>query len=363
MIHRKPARDLVMSSQFDRVVRERARELGFGAVGVASAAEPVTTDFRRYEAFVDAGMQGQMQYLERAREARRALDTGAILDGAKSVICVADQYGSPGGDDESGVGRHIARYARGRDYHNHMRKRLRKLAAFVRTLGLGTQARPMCDDAPVLEKAWAARAGIGFVGKNGLLIVPGTGSFVLLGEVVTTLDLTPDPPAKSRCGKCTLCIDACPTAAFEKPFVLDPRRCISYLTVEMQGEIPEDLRGRIGEHLFGCDDCQTACPFNSAPPTNPRPQYATLPRWRDMSLEGLVEIDDRDYERLVEGSPVRRGAQRPLVRNAITILASRRLPRYRALMERAASNHPDGAVRRHALWGLGLLDGSKGAAR
>ena len=185
-----------------------------------------------------------MGYLADAREARRRLDTDAILEGARSVICVAERYvrgGAPPGEAGkrgrgwSRVVQAIARYARGHDYHNHLRRRLRKLAAFVRTLGEGVEARPICDDAPVLERAWAARAGLGFVGKNGLLIAPGVGSFVLLGEVVTTLALLPDTPMAERCGSCTLCLDACPTGAFDAPFVLDPRRCISYLTIELRG--------------------------------------------------------------------------------------------------------------------------------
>jgi epoxyqueuosine reductase len=350
-------------SHLDRAVRERARELGFRAVGVACAADPVTEDFRRYEAFIEAGMYGQMAYLAGAREARRRIDTDAILEGAKSIICVADAYGGTGDGEEGGVGPLIARYARGRDYHGHLRKRLRKLAAFVRTLGPGVQARPMCDDAPLLEKAWAARAGVGFVGKHGLVIVPGLGSFVLLGEVVTTLDLAVDEPAKPRCGECSRCIDACPTRAFAAPFVLDPRRCVSYLTVETDGEIPEGLRQGIGEHLFGCDDCQNACPYNAGAPSPVRSQYGSLPRWRDVSLEALVDLDGQGYDDLVRGTPVRRALCRGLARNAITVLASRRRPGYRALLERAASSHPDGVVRQHALWGLGLLDGSKGAAK
>jgi epoxyqueuosine reductase len=350
-----------MSRDIDRAVRECARELGFRAVGVASAAEP-TDGFGRYEAFVDAGMHGQMHFLAETREARRRIDTDAILEGAKSIICVAEAYGAPDDGDERGVGRLIARYARGRDYHNHLRKRLRRLAAFVRTLGPGARARPMCDDAPLLEKAWAARAGVGFVGKNGLVIVPAAGSFVLLGEVVTTLDLTPDDPMPSRCGECARCLEACPTKAFAAPFVLDARRCISYLTVETDGEIPEELRLAVGEHLFGCDDCQNACPYNAGAAASVRPQYAALPRWREIELEALVDLGGEAYDELVRGTPVRRMACRGLCRNAITVLCSRRAPRYRALLERAAS-HPDPVVRRHALWGLGLLAGSNGAAQ
>ena len=175
--------------------------------------------------------------------------------------------------------------------------------------------------------------------------------------------LTPDTPKKPRCGRCTRCLDACPTEAFSRPFVLDPRRCVSYLTVEMPGEIPEQLRRGVGEHLFGCDDCQNVCPYNRAVPPTPRPQYATLPRWREVSLEDLVDLGEQDWTKLAKGSPVRRATRHAIARNAIAVLASRRLPRYRALLERAARSHPDEAVRRHAAWGLSMLDGVKGAAK
>ncbi|HEY2733711.1 MAG TPA: QueG-associated DUF1730 domain-containing protein, partial [Polyangiales bacterium] len=160
----------------DEAVRARALALGFDRIGVASADEALEPEFSRYEAFLAAEKHGKMAYLAEAREARRRLDTSAILEGAKSVVCVAERYaGTEESSDGEGVASYIARYARGSDYHNHLRKRLRKLAAFVRTLAVGAQARPMSDDAPVLERAWAARSGLGFVGKHGLLIAPGLG--------------------------------------------------------------------------------------------------------------------------------------------------------------------------------------------
>jgi epoxyqueuosine reductase len=357
-------------TELDQKVRQRARALGFDRVGFASAEEPAEPEFTRYEAFVEAGKQGKMQYLAKAREARRRLDTDAILEGATSIICVAESYAGdePAGEGRrveggsapiqlDGVARHIARYARGSDYHNHLRRRLRRLAAFVRTLAPGTRARPMSDDAPVLERAWAARAGLGFVGKNGLIIAPGLGSFVLLGEVVTTLKLTPDVPMAERCGSCSLCVDACPTAAFEKPFVLDPRRCVSYLTIELRGEMPEELRSGVGEHLFGCDECQDVCPYNRRP-AETKPRYRPLARWSETSLEALVELGETDFAELASGSPIKRATRAGLARNAITVLANRRHPRYRTLLEKAARGHPDESVRAHAAWGLALLEDS-----
>jgi epoxyqueuosine reductase len=342
--------------EFDRMVREKARALGFAQIGVASAACNIEPDFGRYEAFVDAGKQGTMAYLGEAREARRRLDTSAILEGARSIVCVAESYAGvePSASDE-GIVRHIARYARGGDYHNHLRRRVRKLAAFIRNLAEGTRARPMTDDAPVLERAWAARAGLGFIGKNGLLIVPGLGSFVLLGEVVTTLELVPDMPMAERCGSCTLCLDACPTQAFDGAFVLDPRRCISYLTIELRGAMPAEQRLGVAEHLFGCDVCQDVCPYNRARAGDVPPRYLPLERWRELSLEELVDLDEERFRILTEGSPLKRATRHGLARNAITILAGRRHARYHALLERVAREHQDPVVREHAAWGLGLL--------
>src|SRR6185369_15160112 len=185
-------------------------------------------------------------------ETRRRLDGADIIAGARSVICVGRRYARSREAEERDppLARGIARYARGQDCHVFLRKKLRQLAAFVRTLGPSVDARAFCDTEPVLERAWAARAGIGFVGKNGLVITPGQGSYQILGEVVTTLALVPDTPIAERCGACTRCLDACPTGAFAAPFVLDPRRCIAYLTIEAKDAPPPDLAEAIGEHLF-----------------------------------------------------------------------------------------------------------------
>ncbi|MBX3220048.1 MAG: tRNA epoxyqueuosine(34) reductase QueG [Labilithrix sp.] len=227
--------------------------------------------------------------MARVAEARRRLDGEHVLPGARTVICLARRYArtAEDGPDVAATAQRIARYARGRDYHNGMRKKLRKLAALTRTLGDDVRARPLCDEEPVLERAWAARAGLGFVGKNGLLIVPGVGSFVLLGEVVTTLAIEPDPPIAERCGSCTRCLDACPTSAFEAPFVLDPRRCVAYLTIEHRGAIDDALRPGVGAHLFGCDDCQTVCPFNATRARRASSEidarFVADPRWASCS--------------------------------------------------------------------------------
>jgi epoxyqueuosine reductase len=219
----------------------------------------------------------------------------------------------------------------------------------------------------MLERAWAKRAGLGFIGKNGLLIAPGVGSFILLGEIVTTLRLTPDVPIAERCGSCTRCLDACPTDAFEKPFVLDPRRCVSYLTIELRGPMPAPLRAGVGEHLFGCDVCQEVCPYNRAAELAPLPvasglpdgrasRYQSLSRWHQVTLEQLADLTEASFQVLSLGSPVKRATSPGLVRNAVTVLANRRDPRYKCLLERLAREHPDPGVREHAGWGLTLLE-------
>lgn len=336
----------------ERVV-DKARSLGFDAVGVARADEPLELEFQRYEAFVDAGMHGTMQWLASDREARRRLDGEAILPGARSVVCVARRYarGAEAEASDAPFASLVARYARGQDYHNHLRKKLRLLAKFLRTLAPGVRARPLCDEEPLLERAWASRAGLGFVGKNGLVIVPGQGSYLLLGEVVTTLELPADTPMSERCGSCRACLDACPTEAFVAPFVLDARRCISYLTIEARELPPPELEAPLGTHLFGCDDCQSVCPFNRTRPASPastRP-FAPLERWSSTELRCLLQVDADGFTELTQGSPLHRAGRAGLARNALLVARNRLRGdpddlEARALVE-AAREHDDPRVR------------------
>ncbi len=308
-------------------VRDKARALGFDVTGFARADSPLDVEHDRYRAFLDQGMHGAMGYLAEDVEVRRRLDGDDILAGARTVICVGRRY-HRGAEDEASdppLAKHMARYARGQDYHVFVRKRLRQLAAFVRTLAPGAEARPLCDIAPVLERAWAARAGLGFVGKNGLVITPGQGSYLLLGEVVTTLALVPGTPMNERCGECTRCLDACPTQAFAAPFVLDARRCVAYLTIEQPAAPPDDLRAGIGEQLFGCDICQEVCPWNR---TAPADAVGTTPfrpheRWASLGLDDLVAMDEARWEELALGTPLRRAGRAGVARNAVIVAENR----------------------------------------
>jgi epoxyqueuosine reductase len=384
---------------FSDQVRIEARGLGFDAVGIARASHSglaLDRDYDRYTAFVAAGMQGEMDFLERNCAVRERLDTAGILEGARSVVCVARRYGhvgakrgdkraeGPSGEgpscdasSEAELPEATARYARGRDYHRFLRRRLRRLATFIRSLGTAehpVRARPICDEEPVLERAWAVRAGLGFVGKNGMLIVPGLGSMVLLGEVVTTLDLTAAPsraardataadqPMAERCGSCTRCLDACPTQAFVSPFVLDPRRCVSYLTIEHRGPIPIALREGVGGHLFGCDDCQTVCPFNAGGATrarldpSQRDPFAALERWAGVRLESILSLDEPSFRALFSGTAMRRPGRVGMARNAAVVLGNRNDAGALASLRAAAAGHDHPTVREAAAWAVARIE-------
>jgi len=335
-----------------------ARTLGFDAVGVARADQPLGVEHDRYLAFIAAEKHGNMGYLAENREARRSLDSEAILPGAKSVICLARSYrrSSEAEASDPPLAKLCASYARGHDYHNHLRKKLRALARFVKTLGPNIAARPLLDEEPVLERAWAARAGLGFVGKNGLVIVPGQGSFVLLGEVVTTLELPADTPMEERCGSCTRCLDVCPTQAFSAPFALDPRRCIAYLTIE--DPLSEDAsRPRSGEHLFGCDDCQSVCPYNRGEVRSGRTgSFEPLPAFAGKSLNDVVRFDEAEFRVFTTGSPLFRATRAGLARNAVAVAKTRLASGATSAADRADAEcavaagltHDDPVVRRAA---------------
>lgn len=345
----------------DAAVRGEALRLGFDVVAVARADEPLGADFERYEGFLAAGKQGSMAYLAAEPEARRRLDGEAILPGAKSVICVGKRYARTAEDEAADppFAQRVARYARGQDYHNFVRKKLRRLATFVRGLGPEIRARPLCDEEPVLERAWAARAGLGFVGKNGLVIVPGQGSFLVLGEVVTTLALRADTPIAERCGACTRCLDACPTDAFDAAFVLDPRRCIAYLTIEAAGVPEEPLRAATGEHFFGCDVCQDVCPWNRTSPPAPEDVRPFRPheRFENAGLAAAVGVSEEAFRAFTVGSPLHRAGPLGLARNALVVAGNEATPSADGAEAIARGlTHPDPDLRELARWAQARRD-------
>jgi len=339
-------------------VKAFARDLGFDLVGITTA-EPFPDDELRLRSWVDAGMHGTMAYM--ADHTPRAAHPAEVVDGARSAVVVAMAYHwdapEPAGDDLRG---RVSAYAWGTDYHRVMEERLARLSRYLLDRGAGV-ARYYVDTGPLLDRALARRAGLGWTGKNTLLITKhGHGSFVFLGEVLTDLALEPDAPVDGSCGRCRICLDECPTGAIVAPFVVDARRCISYLTIELRGWIPYELRPLMGTWVFGCDVCQDVCPHNTLV-TNGRLE-AFAPR-RDVAfpeLLDLLHIDERAYQERFRHNPIKRARRGGLRRNAAVALGNLRDPRAVPALLRALDD-PDAIVRGHAAWALGRIGGSDAA--
>ena len=296
-------------------IERRAKELGFDLVGIAPAT---ASGYRQYlRRWLDSGQAGDMGYLAERFEERT--DPAVYLPGAASVISVGINYFVPLERAPAGHGR-IARYALGEDYHQVIKGRLHRLADWIHQIAPEAKTRCSVDTAPVMEKELAARAGIGWVGKNTCVINEEIGSWILLGEVLTTLALPADEPAADRCGSCRRCIEACPTQAITEPYQLDARRCISYLTIEHRGQIDKELSAKFGDWMYGCDICQEVCPWNRNPPA--AADAALKPRWPSGTLdpERVLGWTDQDYRRELKGSAVKRVKLPMLKRNASCVL-------------------------------------------
>jgi epoxyqueuosine reductase len=337
----------------DRALTERvqaaAEDAGFARVGFAEAAR-LEDEAAHLDAWLAAGHQGQMSWMADTAEVRKDPRNPKMLAEAKSVIVMAAPY-QHDGRSEGPAPAHVAKYARGRDYHTVLVKKARRVLALIRAAG--HEGRVAVDSKPVFERAWAERAGVGFVGKNCCLIVPGIGSHVFLACVVTTATLEASTPITRRCGACTACLDACPTQAFISPRTLDARRCISYLTIEHRGVIPEALRPAVGPWLFGCDVCQDVCPYNQTAGATTRSMEAFLPaeHWAETELTELLMMDDDSVRSRFEGSPVKRARSEGLARNAAIVLGNRGGAIHLRVLEEARLHHPSEVVRDAAEWG------------
>jgi epoxyqueuosine reductase len=297
-------------------IKQFARgRLGFDLVGIA-AAEP-SAHREHFRKWLDDGKAGAMDYLARRFDER--VDPSAYLPGAKTAVCVALNYHAkldPVSAEDQGHHARIARYALGDDYHELIKNRLYDLADWIREQVPGSRTRCGVDTVPVMERELAARAGIGWVGKNTCVINPEIGSWILLGEVLTTIDLPVDDPVADACGSCTRCIDACPTGAITEPYQLDARRCISYLTIEQTDPIPAEYHQPLGEWLYGCDICQDVCPHNHKAPETA--DDALRPRFKTgtMDLRTLLRWDEPDWREYLRGSAMKRVKLPVLQRNA-----------------------------------------------
>lgn len=294
-------------------IKRRGREMGFDVVGIAPASPSIYGDYLRK--WLDEGQAGTMHYLAGRFEERS--DAAKYFPGAKSVICVAMNYHvglEKAEETESSAGK-IARYALGDDYHEVIKGRLHRLADWLRGEA-ACETRCSVDTAPVMEKELAARAGIGWMGKNTCVINEEIGSWLLLGEILTTLELPVDEAATDRCGSCRRCLEACPTGAITAPYQLDARKCISYLTIEHRGEIDEELRPQMGDWLYGCDICQDVCPWNSK--AIEAVDGALRRRFASGVIEAgeVLEWDQDRYARTLRGSAMKRVKLPQLQRNA-----------------------------------------------
>jgi epoxyqueuosine reductase len=308
------------------------------------------------------GLGGELGYLKRTEELRR--DPAKLVPWAVSVVSVGMGYFAPLPRPQPGEpGRGwISRYAWGEDYHEIVRERLERLLEKIRELaGTDVQGRAFVDSGPVLERDLAGVAGIGWIGKNTHLISPRHGSYFFLGELFLSLELSYDRPIRDRCGHCDLCLKACPTGAFVGPYLLDARRCISYLTIELKGPIPRHLRPLIGHHIFGCDICQEVCPYNVKAKATEERAFLPRPGLYAPELASLLSLTEEEFRRRFRKSPIRRAKRRGFLRNvAVALGNAKRTEAVPALA--AALADPEPLVRAHVAWALGEI-GSDEAIR
>ena len=342
-----------MTGGWEDAIRARAQALGFDACGIAAARGDAARS-QALAAMVAAGAHGDMDWMER-RLAERA-DPRALWPAARSVVALAMNYGPapdrapPPAAPEQGA---ISLHAQGRDYHDVLKKRLKALARWLAGAA-GCELKVFVDTAPVMEKPLAAQAGIGWQGKHTNLVSRRFGSWLFLGEIYTTLDLAPDPPASDRCGSCNACQAACPTAAFPAPYRLDARRCISYLTIEHKGHIGREFRAAMGNRIYGCDDCLAACPWNKfALPAN-EPALRPRAELTAPSLVELAQLDDAAFRALFSKSPVKRIGRDRFLRNVVIALGN---SGGEAALAAVKARLGDGSalVRAMAVWALSRL--------
>ena len=316
-------------------IKAEARALGFDAVGISRvtnssqpSAEPTPSLppdpatplshhlFSRLAEWLQRGYHGTMAWM--TRDPSRRSDPQQVLPGCRSMVSVGMNYYTDNrANEQPGMGR-IARYAWGKDYHTVMSRRLSQLEAKIAALAPGVTTRAYVDTGPIMEKAWAQQAGLGWIGKHSNLVSAECGSWLLLGEILTTLDLKEDEPATDLCGSCTLCIQACPTGAIVEPYLVDARLCISYLTIELRGgreAISDELAAQMGNRIFGCDDCLDVCPFNLRADATREPAFAPNPLTLAPNLQALAQTSEESFSTMFKESPIKRTKRSGLLRN------------------------------------------------
>jgi epoxyqueuosine reductase len=347
-----------------RLLEERARAAGFDLVGV-TRAEPLAEGGERLRAWQDAGMAADMGFMHRPVEL--LANPKKLQKSARSVVSLGVSYYPGEHPENAGGGGRVARYAWGRDYHEVIKARLFRLREELEeALGTKIKARGFTDAVPLLERSAAQKAGLGFFGRNSCLIDGDIGSYFFLADLIVDLELEPDEPGTGTCGRCTRCMDRCPTGAIKAPGVVDARLCISYLTIENVGEIPRELRGAVGDWAFGCDVCQEVCPYNKT--------KATKSRWPEFSaeegagpyleIEEVLEIrTDEEFEERFAGTPLTRPGRAGLLRNCCVAAGNLKLEGAVPVLEDCLRDDPSALVRGHAAWALGEIGGGEEALR
>ena len=348
------------TAELSEKIKEAAQQLGFALVGISPVMSPPHEE--SFARWLRRELAGELEYMRRTESLRR--DPRRLVPWAKSVISVGMNYYTafprpPMSTQPNGW---ISRYAWGEDYHNLIKRRLESLLERIRIIhGTPVEGRPFADGGPVLERDFAGVAGLGWIGKNTQLISPKKGSWFFLGELFVDLPLTYDRPLRDRCGKCDLCLKACPTGAFVGPYVLDARRCISYLTIELKGFIPRHLRPLIGDHIFGCDICQEVCPYNvKAEPTTDQ-AYQPKTGLHAPQLIPLLSLDQEAFRIRFHGSPILRAKRRGLLRNVAVALGNIQSPEALPALI-GALDDDEALVRGHVAWALGRIGGAQAAA-
>jgi epoxyqueuosine reductase len=340
----------------EAAIKAEARALGFAECRIARA-DAIPDASARLREWLEAGSHGDMAWMEERAHQRGS--PASLWPEVKSVIMLGMSYAPPQDPlalaDESGVGR-ISVYAQGQDYHDIVKKALKALARWLVAEVPETDLKVFVDTAPVMEKPLAEAAGLGWQGKHTNLVSRTEGSWLLLGAIMTTLELEPDPAGEMKCGSCSACLAACPTDAFPAPFKLDARRCISYLTIELKGPIPHEFREAIGNRIYGCDDCLAVCPWNKfAEAAHANRAFAPRAELAAPELGDLLQLDDASFREVFSGSPIKRIGRDKMMRNALIAAGNgglpELLPRVLALLD-----DPAPVVRGAAIWALSRLD-------
>lgn len=342
-----------------QAVKAEAYKLGFAFAGVTTPEPPGS--FSNYSRWIEAGYQGEMSYLAADRSLQRRADPYQILTDCKSILVLGMRYHKPTGapltaDDT--LQRRVAAYAWGADYHDVIPERLTRLIAFMeKELGNPIPNRVYTDTGPVLERDLGQRAGLGWIGKNSMLINPRSGSYFFLAEVLLGIDLEIDQPFTSdHCGTCTRCIQACPTDCILPERTIDATRCISYLTIELKGPIPIPLRSKMGSLIFGCDICQQVCPWNLRfAPLEGDVQFSPRPNLTDVFLHNELAIRPEEFNKKFKGSPIKRAKRRGYLRNVAIALGNSANLAATPHLAKALGTDPEVMVRGHAAWALGNI--------